>query len=170
MSIQENGFYIIDDQYFKDFEDPFLKRNDAENRPHYYCFKEEGTSMFWLIPLSFQVDKCKKEIEKKRQENKRCDYYYILKIAGRESAFLISDMFPITEKYIKREYTLSNIPVKLLDKHHISEIGKRAKRIYNLIHRGIKLHDKQPDVLKIKAKLIADESREEIQETAKTDE
>lgn len=38
--IKEHHFYIISDQYFRDFPDPNLKGNHAESRPHYFAFKE----------------------------------------------------------------------------------------------------------------------------------
>jgi len=154
MFIIENGFYIIDDQYFLDFPDPFLRGNREENRPHYYCFREDNSPILWVIPLSSKVEKYKAEILKKRRAGKPCDVFYILKIAGRESVFLIGDMFPVTENYIKREYTIGNIHLKLKDKHHIFEINKRAKKVLNLIRRKIKFNPTQPDVLKIEQKLL----------------
>jgi hypothetical protein len=49
---QENYFYIIDDAFFRDFPDPYLKGNHQENRPHYFAFKEVNTKIFWVIPIS----------------------------------------------------------------------------------------------------------------------
>ena len=49
---QENYFYIINDQFFEDFPDPYLKRNHQGNRPHYFAFKEENQTIFWIIPIS----------------------------------------------------------------------------------------------------------------------
>jgi len=62
-------------------------------------------------------------------------------------------MFPITEEYIKREFTLNKIPLKLLDSHHIKEINKKAKKILALIRRNIKLNPTQPNVLMIEKQL-----------------
>jgi hypothetical protein len=154
MDIIEGGFYIVDEQFYVDFPDPNLKKNDEENRPHYYCFKEDN-NIIWMIPLSFRVEKCKKEIERRQKEGKPCDYYHILEIAGRESAFIIGDIFPVTNEYIKRAYTISGIPAKLLDKHQISQINTKAKKILVLIRRNIKLHKFQPDVLKIEQILLS---------------
>ena len=39
---------------------------------------------------------------------KPCDILHIVKLDdSRESVFLIQDMFPITEEYIEREYTIA---------------------------------------------------------------
>lgn len=154
MNIIEHGLYIIEDQFYLDFPDEYLKQNKEENRPHYYCFKENNAGIYWMIPLSLQYEKCEKEIEKKKKEGKPCDYYHVLNIAGGKKAFLISDMFPITDKYIKREYTLGGVHFILLDNSQINTINKKAKRVLYLVRKGIKLHDKQPDVLSIEQQLI----------------
>ena len=45
------GIYKIKDQFFDDFPDPYLKTNKEENRPCYFCFVEESTGLFWMIPM-----------------------------------------------------------------------------------------------------------------------
>ena len=86
--------------------DPYLKGNKAGNRPHYYCFEDTATGIYWMIPLSSRIDKFRKIIEKKEQSGKPCDILHIVKLDdSRESVFLIQDMFPITEEYIVYAYT-----------------------------------------------------------------
>ena len=71
-------------------EDPYLKSNKEGNRPHYYCFKEDATGVYWMIPLSIRAEKYGKIIENKEKTGKPCDILH--------SVFLIQDMFPITMK------------------------------------------------------------------------
>lgn len=60
-----------------------------------------------MIPLSSRIDKYKKIVDNKKKAGKPCDIIHIVKLDDdRESAFLIQDMFPITEEYIEREYTI----------------------------------------------------------------
>ena len=40
--MKKTGFYIIKDKFFEDMPDPYLKGNKAGNRPHYYCFEDNG--------------------------------------------------------------------------------------------------------------------------------
>ncbi len=40
------------DKFFDDMSDPYLKGNKAGNRPHYYCFEDSSTGIYWMIPLS----------------------------------------------------------------------------------------------------------------------
>ena len=99
--MKKTGFYIIKDKFFTDTPDPYLKGNKAGNRPHYYCFEDSDTGIFWIIPLSSRIDKYKKIVENKEKARKPCDIIHIVKLDdSRESAFLIQDMFPITEKYM----------------------------------------------------------------------
>ena len=50
--MKKTGFYIIKDKFFEDMPDPYLKGNKAENRPHYYCFEDSSTGIYWMIPLT----------------------------------------------------------------------------------------------------------------------
>ena len=61
-----------------------------------------------MIPLSSRIEKYKKIIEKKEKAGRPCDILHIVKLDdSRESAFLIQDMFPVTEEYVEREYTIA---------------------------------------------------------------
>lgn len=101
--MKKSGFYIIKDKFFLDMADPYLKENKCENRPHYYCFDDKIEGIFWMIPLSSNVEKYNKIINKRR--GKTCDIIHIVKLDDNKiSALLIQDMFPIKEEYIEREF------------------------------------------------------------------
>ena len=67
-------FYYIDDQYFKDFPDPYLMQNKEKvngqlhDRPCFYAFQDSNTQLFWMIPFSSQVSKFKGIYNKKIQK------------------------------------------------------------------------------------------------------
>lgn len=91
--MKKTGFYIIKDKFFEDMPDPYLKGNKAGNRPYYYCFEDNATGIYWMIPLSSRIDKFRKIIDKKEQSGKPCDILHIVKLDdSRESVFLIQDM------------------------------------------------------------------------------
>ena len=146
----ERGFYIIKDKFFEDMDDPYLKGNKEGNRPHYYCFKEETTGLFWMIPMSSRIEKYKRIINKKKASGKPCDTLHIMKLDNnKESVFLIQDMFPITENYIEREYTIASNHLIVTSEHSAIEIEKKAKRVMNMLKKGIKFTPTQPDVNRI---------------------
>lgn len=152
--MKKTGFYIINDKFFEDISDPYLKGNKAGNRPHYYCFEDTGTGIFWMIPLSSQINKYKRIIEKKEKVGKPCDIIHIVKLDySRESAFLIQDMFPITEEYIEREYTIAGNHLVLTSEHTVKEIERKARKVMGMLKRGVKFTPTQPDVMAILEKL-----------------
>ena len=151
--MKKTGFYIIKDSFFEYVDDPYLKGNKEGNRPHYYCF-QDSDGLYWMIPLSSRVEKYKKIMDKKLQAGKPCDIIHIVKLDDdRESAFLIQDMFPITEDYIEREYTIAGNHLMLTSEHSVRAIETKAKKVLGLLKRGIKFIPTQPDVNEIINKL-----------------
>lgn len=157
----ERGFYIIKDKFFEDMNEPYLKGNKEANRPHYYCFKEEKTGLYWMIPLSSRIDKYRKIMKQKIASGKSCDILHIIKLDNnKESVFLIQDMFPITEKYIERTYTIANNHLTLTSERSALEIEKKAKKVMNLLKKGIKFTPTQPNINKIIDELIGQNCKE----------
>ncbi len=152
--MKKTGFYIIKDKFFEDMPDPYLKGNKEGNRPHYYCFEDSSTGIYWMIPLSSRIDKYRRIMEKKEKAGKPCDILHIVKLDdSRESAFLIQDMFPITEEYIEREYTIAGNHLMLTSEHTAREIEQKARKVIGMLKRGIKFTPTQPDVVAILEKL-----------------
>jgi hypothetical protein len=134
--------------------DPYLKGNKAGNRPHYYCMEDTSTGIFWMIPLSSRIEKYKRIMEKKEKAGKPCDILHIVKMDDdRESAFLIQDIFPITEEYIEREYTIAGNHLILTSEHTAREIEQKARKVIGMLKRGVKFTLTQPDVMAILEKL-----------------
>lgn len=128
--MKKTGFYIIKDEFFECMNDPYLKGNKSGNRPHYYCLEDSSEGIYWMIPLSSRIDKYKRIMEKKEKNGKPCDILHIAKLDNnRESAFLIQDMFPITEEYIDRKYTICGKHLTLTSEHTVKEIERKAKKV-----------------------------------------
>lgn len=130
--MEKHAFYIIKDEFFVRFNDPFLKGNKEENRPHYYCFQDNTEGIYWVIPMSSRVEKYKKIIVKKKEQNKSCDILHICRLSsGIENVFLIQDMFPVTENYILRPYTIGENILTLTKDKDVKIVEKKALRIKN---------------------------------------
>ena len=152
----KNGFYVLKDSFFEVMNDPYLKNNKDGNRPFYYCIKDDASDkdIYWMIPLSSRIDKYAAIIQKKLDAHKPCDGLYICKLpSGKTSAFLIQDLFPITEEYVEREYTLAGAHLVLPYEADIAEIEKKSIKVRAIIKRGIKLTPTSPDVISILSKL-----------------
>jgi len=105
-----------------------------------------------MIPLSSRIDKYKKIVEEK--SGKPCDIIHIVKLDdNRQSVFLIQDMFPITERYIEREYTIAGNHLRLTSEHMAKEIEQKARKVMGMLKRGIKFTPTQPNVMTILDKL-----------------
>ena len=86
--MEKTGFYIIKDNFFDIVNDPFLKGNKQGNRPHYYCFEDLKTGVYWIIPMSSKLEKYKKIIKNKEKKGAKCDTLHIAKLDNnKESVF-----------------------------------------------------------------------------------
>ncbi len=47
--MKKTGFYIIKDSFFEDMNEPYLKGNKEGNRPHYYCFEDSVSGLYWMM-------------------------------------------------------------------------------------------------------------------------
>lgn len=157
ITMQRHHFYFISDQYFIDFPDTGLMQNKERvsgvphSRPSFYAIPDKDAGIYWMIPISSKVTKYKAIHHKKFAKHGKCDTILFFKVLGYEKAFLIQNMFPVSEKYITTEYTHQNNPV-LLPKSIAKSIEKAANKVLALHKNGHKLII--PDVLSIKNELL----------------
>ena len=148
----EHGLYIISDKFFERFPRDEWVSNKSQSRPFYFAIRKDD--LLWMIPLTTKTDKIKekiKRIEEKKGEGK-CLYYDVGLIAGIERGFKIGDIFPITEEYIVRAYTIKEKPYVVQDKNLIERIERKAKSFINMVENGwIK---SSINIVEIKAELL----------------
>lgn len=152
-------FYYLSDQYFLDFDDDYLMRNkeningQLHDRPCFYAFLDKNTGLYWMIPISHNVQKYRTYYNQKVQKYGNCDTIVFGYVLGHEKAFLIQNMCPVTMHYIKNKYidSRTKTPVRVngvLEKDLIS----KANKVLLLQRKGKKLIF--PDVLNIEKKLM----------------
>lgn len=155
-------FYFISDQFYIDFPDPDLKPNKAptngqsHGRPCFYAFKDPSTNLYWVIPISSKVAKYQAIVQKKIKRYGKCDTILFGNVLGQPRAFLIQNMFPVTEKYFDTLYinAKDNVPVRV-DGAFEKNLIKSAQHVSLLVHKNIKGLI-FPDVLSIEKQLLAD--------------
>lgn len=134
--------------------------NKNERRPYYYLL-EDRDGILWVIPISSQVDNYRRKIE--REERKRgrgnCIYYHIGALASGERVFLIGDMFPIHESYIKAPFTIGEKHYIIRNKKLNSAVRSKAMRYLKLIEGGVM--KSRNDIMGIKKILLMREKRPE---------
>ena len=116
--------------------------NNKENgnyRPHYYAIKDaKNEDILWMIPISSQVEKYKKIIQKKIQRYGKCNTIVIGIYGGKENAFLIQNAFPVIDKYLDHIHTIENKPIQI-HKELDRTLNIYLKQVLAMQKRGINL-------------------------------
>lgn len=150
MEILTGSLYFVSNDFFTKIADPYLKINyENTKRPHYFAFLDNKTGLYWLVPCSSRIDKFERLIQKKREQHKPTDTIRIVKIFDNKTVLLFQDMFPVTAGYIDGQYIKGGQPVRIADPKLIKELEKTARKVINLIHRGVHFTPTQPDVIRI---------------------
>lgn len=150
MEILTGYLYFVSDDFFEKIQDPYLKVNyEDTKRPHYFAFVDNITGLYWLVPCSSKIEKFERLILKKQEQHKPTDTIKIVKIFDRKTALLFQDMFPVTAKYINGQYIKGGQRVRIADSKLIQELEKNAKKIINLLHKGVRFTPTQPNITKI---------------------
>ena len=111
--------------------------NDSKERPILCLIKlSENDKVYWAIPMGnwdHRNDKAKARINKFLNYNTndiRSCYYHVGN-TDIKSIFFISDIVPITDKYIERSYLgkYTKKPYVIKNKVLLSELIRKAKRI-----------------------------------------
>lgn len=148
--------YDIKDEFFDKFSNFGLMRNhDNSNfRPHFYCFKDEKTGLFWMVPLSSNVEKYRTILNEKLRQYRYYDGIVIADVFGTQSVFLVQDMFPITEEYVLCVHKKGEAPVHIKEAQQ-KVITKKVKKILALWRiKGIK--NTLTDIEALEKKLLAE--------------
>lgn len=164
--METGHFYFLTDQYFIDFPDQNLMRNHESvrgtehNRPCFCTFQDEATGLYWMIPFSSRTGKFRAVYQKKIEKHGKCDTILFGDVLGREKAFLIQNMCPVTHRYVRNEYidAAAAKPVRLNGAFERVLI-KKAKKVLAMQRRGIRLIF--PDVLAIEQALLNREEGEQ---------
>jgi len=159
--MNERQFCFISDQYYIDFPDDQLMKNKEKidskfvDSPCFFAFRDvKDKDIIWLIPISSRHEKYKKIYDKNIAKYGQCTTIRFWQVLGREAAFLIQNMCPATEKYIREVYVDKyNSPINIGNRI-IQDVVTNAKAVISKVNRGKKLIF--PDVLSIKNALLAD--------------
>lgn len=140
MEVKKGYVYHIKDEYFDIVQDATLMRNheNGKARPTYFCIKNENTNILWFIPMSSKVEKYKKIREEKIKKYGSCDTIVIKKFLGKESAFLLQNMFPTIEKYVDHSHIINGVEAKVINQV-ARELEDTFNRIMKLVEIGKKV-------------------------------
>lgn len=138
MKFQEGYVYHINDDYFSKVQDGKLMQNKENGtyRPTFLCIEDrKNAGLLWVVPMSTRVEKFQAIHDKQQARYGKCLTIVMGEFDGRAAAFLLQNMFPITEKYLDHVHTRNGNPVPV--KHSISqEVRSNMQQLRQLIYRG----------------------------------
>lgn len=140
MEIIQGYAYHIKDSYFDFAQDPYLLQNKENEcyRPTLYCIKDESTDLYWMVPISSQYEKFLTIRQNILKKGKPCKGIILGEFDGRDAAFLVQNMFPVTENYIDHIHTKNGNPVPVKrELQHV--IRKNVKSFLTLNKKGLKV-------------------------------
>lgn len=147
-SMTQLGYlYFIKQSFFDLVQDATLPinkpddQNGKHGRPVFCAIKVDSENFYWVIPFSHQVEKYQRIYDKKINKYGRCDTIAFGYVLGEKKAFLLQNMFPVSEVYFNTVYIDKNTgkPIELSKKLK-HELRTKANKLYSLYSRkGIKL-------------------------------
>lgn len=141
MEIRQGYSYHIKDEFFDKVQDKYLMSNkeNGSYRPHFYAIQDKkNQSLYWMIPISSQVEKYKVIAEKKKRKYGKCNTIIIGKFVGKENAFLIQNAFPIIAEFFDHIHTVENKPVTVHNELN-RMLSENLGEVLALYNRGIHL-------------------------------
>jgi len=142
-----NGrFCFLSDQYYKDFPDEYLMRNKEvvdgvlRDRPCFFVFQDSETlEILWLVPISSNYTKYKALYDKKVKRYKKCNTIRFGEVLGKQAAFLIQNMCPVTESYVREVYVDKYGTAIQVDGRITQDVIANAREVLAISKRGVKI-------------------------------
>lgn len=152
--LYEKGYvYHIKDEFFRVVKDNCLMANkeNGNYRPTYFCFRDEDTSLLWMIPMSTRIEKFQGIYDRQVKKYGNCIKIVLGEFDGKKAAFLLQNMFPITDYYLDHIHTKNGNPVPVN-----SEIQKVVYQDFQKLRQLLKRNKNVvfPDVEKIEKTML----------------
>lgn len=141
----ENTIYFGKDIFYDVIRSVGGVWTDTKQRPIVCLIKlPEDEDIYWAVPMgnwNHRDDKAKARIESyiEMPEDKISSCFYHVGNTTTKSIFFISDIVPITDKYIEREYMGWN------SKAYIIKNQKLLKELHRKVRRILFYEDKRPN-------------------------
>ena len=109
------------------------------NRPCFFAFPDTRVpEIYWIVPISSKYEKYKRIEQGKIKKYGRCNTIRFGTVLGRNTAFLIQNMCPATEKYLTPYIDKNKQPIRI-DGRVAADVEKNARSVLALAKRGAKV-------------------------------
>ena len=137
--------YFLSNEYYQDFPDDKLMQNKdtidgvPHSRPCFFAFPDARIpEIYWIVPISSKYEKYKRIEQDKIKKHGRCNTIRFGTVLGRNTAFLIQNMCPATEKYLTPYIDKNKQPIQV-DGRVAADVEKNARSVLALAKRGAKV-------------------------------
>lgn len=137
--------YFLSNEYYQDFPDDKLMQNKdtidgvPHSRPCFFAFPDARVpEIYWIVPISSKYEKYKRIEQDKIKKHGRCNTIRFGTVLGRNTAFLIQNMCPATEKYLTPYVDKNKQPIRI-DGRVAADVEKNARQVLALAKRGAKV-------------------------------
>lgn len=146
----KGNFYFLSNDYYTKYKAYGIMQtietigDETHKRPSFYTIPDdEYPDIYWMIPISSKIDKYKKIYNDKLDKHPDWNDYDGLEfgyVRGREAAFLLQNICPVTSTYIVEEYIdcMTNSPVSIPNDLK-RKLNAKARKIIRLAKRGTKI-------------------------------
>jgi hypothetical protein len=110
--------------------------------PAYCCFKDKETSLYWLIPMSKNIEKYKAVYDKEMSKYNHCYSIVFGEYDKHLVAFQVQSMFPVLKKHVLYRHTRNRKAI-LVEHNLREEIKYCFDKMRELDEKGIEgvMHD-----------------------------
>lgn len=137
--------YFLSNEYYQDFPDDKLMQNKdtidgvPHSHPCFFAFPDTRVpEIYWIVPISSKYEKYKRIEQGKIKKYGRCNTIRFGTVLGRNTAFLIQNMCPATEKYLTPYIDKNKQPIRI-DGRVAADVEKNARSVLALAKRGAKV-------------------------------
>ena len=145
--------YFLSNQYYEDFPDDKLMKNKdtiegiPHSRPCFFAFPDTRIpEIYWIVPISSKYKNYRRIEQEKIRKYGRCNTIRFGTVLGRDTAFLIQNICPATEKYLIPYIDKNNQPIRI-DGRVADDVERNARNVLAIAKRGAKVIF--PDVFEI---------------------
>lgn len=151
-------FYFIDDSFIpRHTAHDAALRTEKPNRPYFCAFTDSSApDIHWLVPMSSKVPKYEKVIESRYKRSRtgytRYDTLRFGMIEDEKKAFVVQNMFPVSDQYIMDIWKRKGKPVTLAPEEE-KDVTDCARECLRIVYAGRaeQLHN---NVLKMRASIV----------------
>lgn len=140
-------FYFLSDEYCEKFKYYGVMSNKEASvdglhrRPCFYSVVDcRNPDIYWMIPISSQVDKYRRILNNKLKKYKVYDGLEFGYVQGREAAFLLQNICPVKKEHVVEEYTNESIGKSVQIPNDLKrKLNAKARKIMNKYYDGTKI-------------------------------